>query len=117
MIEANIARRAGLNNLRHHLAWRGLGPGGSDAVPRLRFMRTEGNLWLFEQLETLVCDTDDPEDVLKGGDDHPADGLRYGINHVYKPRKLPSKQAAYAGSAEQILKSINAFATVRGHRG
>ncbi len=64
-----------------------MGPSGSDAMPRLRFMRTEGNLWLFDQLETLVCDPDDPEDVLKvnadpdtglGGDDG-YDSLRYGI--------------------------------------
>ena len=27
------------------------------------------------------------EDVLKAGNDHSADALRYGINHVYRPRK------------------------------
>ncbi|MGH8543115.1 MAG: hypothetical protein ACREX3_05675, partial [Gammaproteobacteria bacterium] len=85
--EANIDRRHGLNNLRHELAWRGRGPNGTDALPRLTFMRTEGNLWLFDQLETIVCDPGDPEDVLKqnanpdtgeGGDDG-YDCLRYAI--------------------------------------
>ncbi|MGH7530536.1 MAG: hypothetical protein ACREMN_09165 [Gemmatimonadales bacterium] len=85
--EANIDRRHGLNNLRHALAWRGRGPNGTDGLPRLTFMRTEGNLWLFDQLETMVCDPGDPEDVLKlnanpdtgeGGDDG-YDCLRYGV--------------------------------------
>jgi hypothetical protein len=85
--EANIDRRQGLNTLRQYLAWRGQGADGSDGVPRLRFMRTEGNLWLLDQLETMVCDPDDPEDVLKqnanpdtgeGGDDG-YDCLRYAL--------------------------------------
>ncbi|GIW50781.1 MAG: hypothetical protein KatS3mg081_0136 [Gemmatimonadales bacterium] len=80
-------RRHGLNTLRHYLAWRGRAPNGTDGTPRLRFMRTEGNLWLFDQLESMVCDPDDPEDVLKqnadwetgeGGDDG-YDSLRYAI--------------------------------------
>lgn len=85
--EGNIDRRQGLNNLRRYLAWRRQGPGGSDGIPRLRFMRTDGNLWLLDQLETMVCDPGDPEDVLKqdanpdtgeGGDDG-YDCLRYGL--------------------------------------
>ena len=36
-------------------------------------------------------DPNNPEDVLKGGDDHAADGLRLGVNHVYKPRKIPQE--------------------------
>ena len=50
-------------------------------------MRTDGNVWLFDQLETMVCDPGDPEDVLKvganrdtgeGGDDG-YDCLRYAM--------------------------------------
>ena len=83
----NLDRKKGLNNLRHYLAWRGIGPGGIDGQPALRFFDTPGNRWLFEQLEQMVTDPDDPEDVLKvnadpetgeGGDDG-YDALRVGI--------------------------------------
>jgi len=71
-------RKAGLLNLRYALAWRGIGEGGRDEEPWLRFMDTPGNRWLFEQLQTIVTDPADPEDSLKvdadpetgaGGDD------------------------------------------------
>jgi hypothetical protein len=80
-------RKAGLSNLRYYLAWRGLGPEGTDGQPALRFMDTPGNRWLFEQLEAMVTDEDDMEDVLKvdsdpetghGGDDG-YDALRVGM--------------------------------------
>lgn len=71
-------RKGGLTQLRYYLAWRGIRPDGSDGQPKLRFMDTPGNRWLFEQLEGIVTDEDDMEDSLKvnsdpetgiGGDD------------------------------------------------
>ena len=52
-------------------------------------------------LSSVVRDQTNPEDVMKGGDDHPADALRYGINHVYRPRvKKPEPVSApYLGSS------------------
>lgn len=84
MVQANTARRMGLNNLRRYLAHRGL-PSGTG--PRLKFCDTPGNNWLFAQLGTILCDPDDPEDSLKqdadditgeGGDDG-YDCLRYAV--------------------------------------
>jgi hypothetical protein len=53
---------------------------------RIKFFkhRTER---VMASLSSVQRDPKNPEDVLKGGDDHPADGLRYGINHVYRPSK------------------------------
>jgi hypothetical protein len=65
LTKAQISRVQGLNNLRHYLAWKGLGPDGADIDPVLRFMDTPGNRKLFAQLERLVSDPDDPRDVLK----------------------------------------------------
>lgn len=74
----NTGRHAGLNNLRHYIAWRGIGPGGEDMEPGVRFVDNPGNRWLFDQLQSMVIDEDDMEDVLKvnanadtgeGGDD------------------------------------------------
>jgi hypothetical protein len=53
---------------------------------RLHFFRGRTQ-HVVSSIGTVSRSTADPEDVEKGGDDHPADGLRYGINHVYKPRK------------------------------
>lgn len=87
LTQGNTDRKAGLLNLRYYLAWRGIGPGGRDGKPALRFMDTPGNRWLFEQLQAMVTDEDDMEDVLKvdsdpetglGGDDG-YDALRVGM--------------------------------------
>lgn len=84
--QGNTDRVKGLNNLRHYLAWRGIGPNGEDGFPAMRFFDTPGNRWLFEQLEAMVVDEADMEDVLKvnadaetgvGGDDG-YDALRVG---------------------------------------
>lgn len=83
----NTDRKKGLANLRYYLAWRGLGPGGTDVLPALRFFDTPGNRWLFAQLQSMVVDEADVEDVLKvdadretgsGGDDG-YDALRVGM--------------------------------------
>jgi hypothetical protein len=65
MVQANISRVAGLNNLRKWLQWEGTRPGGADGVPGFVFMRTEGNESCFYQLESLPSDPDNPEDALK----------------------------------------------------
>lgn len=74
----NTDRKAGLNNLRHYLAWRGIGPKQSSGDPAVRLFDTPGNRWLFEQLQSMTVDEADMEDVLKvnadpdtgaGGDD------------------------------------------------
>ena len=86
VVQANISRIAGLNNLRKWLQWEGTGPGGDDGLPGLTFMRTDGNLECFYQLESMPADPDKPEDALKqdadlfgaGGDDM-YDETRYAI--------------------------------------
>lgn len=92
VINANTDRGLGARTLREAFAWREIGPDGTDADPRLRFMDTVGNRRLFAQCESMVMDPDDPEDVLKvdanekgeGGDDG-YDTLRYAIHS--RPRK------------------------------
>ncbi|KKL71093.1 hypothetical protein LCGC14_2098380, partial [marine sediment metagenome] len=107
--QANISRRAGLNNLRRYLAWRG--PDGKDGTPALRFMRTEGNSWLFDQLETMVCDPDDPEDALKinanrdtgeGGDDG-YDCLRYAMASRPPPAGPPPDEGEFDAWSREAL--------------
>jgi hypothetical protein len=87
---ANIDRRAGLNNLRHYTAWKGmlLTPDGRrlDGDPGLRFFDTPTNRWGFEQLLGIIVDPLNVEKPLKvdadpvtgeGGDDY-FDMVRYG---------------------------------------
>ena len=108
LTQANISRRAGLNNLRQYLAWRG--PDGKDGTPALRFMRTEGNLWLFNQLEVMVCDPDDPEDALKlnandtgeGGDDG-YDALRYALASRPPPAGPPPDEGPLDAWSPDVL--------------
>lgn len=84
---ANTDREQGYRTLRELLAWKNTGPEGTPGDPRLVFMDTPGNRRLYEQLEALVTDPDDPEDVQKvdanaegeGGDDG-YDGLRYAVH-------------------------------------
>jgi hypothetical protein len=66
---------------------------------RLKFFagRTEQTV---SSLSTVQRDPNNPEDVLKGGNDHPADALRYGINHVYRPRK---RQDGPQGDGQRLL--------------
>jgi hypothetical protein len=62
---ANIARVAGLNNLRRYLQWMRVGPGGTPGEPMLYIHDTFGNRDLFTALEDLALDPNDPEDVMK----------------------------------------------------
>lgn len=59
---------------------------------------------IVSSISTVQRDPNNPEDVLKGGDDHGADCARYGINHVYKPRKLPKVPHSHSGGA--VLDSL-----------
>lgn len=78
--KANISRASGLNNMRRYLTY------GPDRPPRFRIMDTPTNRRVFETLESMVVDPDDPEDALKvdadeygqGGDDA-YDMTRYGL--------------------------------------
>ena len=43
-------------------------------------------------MPTMQRDPSNPEDLIKGGNDHPVDALRYLMSHVYKtqePDELP----------------------------
>ena len=82
---ANISRVSGLNNLREWIKWQG--PDGEQWTPRLRIMDTPNNRRVFDVLQGMMIDPDDPEDVVKrdadpdtgeGGDDA-YDMVRYGM--------------------------------------
>lgn len=84
LTKANISRASGLNNLRLYL--------DHDPTdlehhpPRFTIMDTPGNRRVYETLESMVTDPDNPEDALKvdateygtGGDDA-YDMVRYGL--------------------------------------
>lgn len=71
-----------------------------------------GRLFFFEgttervlsSIGTVQRSTTDPEDVAKVGDDHPYDGLRYGINHLWTPQvvKVPDPN-----SAQNLIDRLN----------
>lgn len=94
LVQANISRVSGLNNLRRYLSWEAVNEDGSDGVPLLTFFDTEGNRKCFEALESLPSDPDNPEDALKqdadefgfGGDDM-YDETRYAV----ASREVPSR--------------------------
>lgn len=100
LVKADTARVRGWSNLRDLVSWRGRNPDGSDGVPDLVWMRTPGNLKLFEQMRGLVGDPDNVEDVLKvdadpqtgeGGDDG-ADCLRYAVASYQRATPVPKIQ-------------------------
>lgn len=87
LTQANIARQAGLKNLREYVAWMPAREGGEEREPQLRFFRTTQNLRLFDALTEVREDPDYPEDALKtdadpetglGGDDE-YDMVRYAL--------------------------------------
>lgn len=102
LIQANIDRKMGLQELRRAFAWKTTGPNGEPGEPMLRLFDTDSNRRCFEQLETRITDPDDVEDVLKtdadewgeGGDDM-YDETRYAI--ASRALSAPSTW----GSAEQ----------------
>jgi len=127
MVQANISRIAGLNNLRKWLQWEGTGPGGKDGEPGFTFMRTDGNEACFDQLENLPTDPDSPEDALKqnadlfgtGGDDM-YDETRYGMasrpapspDQFIKTTTSPWSPEALAYEADQKARSHAPRSTV-----
>jgi hypothetical protein len=85
LTKANIDRVQGLNNMREYVKWQG--PNGEVWRPKFFVMDTPSNRVVFETLESMMTDPDDPEDVLKrdadpdtgdGGDDD-YDMTRYGL--------------------------------------
>lgn len=80
---------------------------------RLRFFRGRTER-ICSSLASVQRDPKDPEDVLKGGDDHPADGLRYGINHVYKPRRKIDRRPPMPNKGQAVLDSLMQMAKPQG---
>ena len=79
LTRANMDRVNGWRNLKDLLY-----------AKRLKFFKGRTD-HVCASLTSVQRDPNNPEDVLKGGDDHAADGLRLGVNHVYKPRKIPQE--------------------------
>lgn len=91
LVKATISRRSGYQNLLWYVAHR-----GRDEGSRLKFFSGSTPIaLLFEQLQGIVLDPDDPEDTLKvdadeageGGDDG-YDALRYGM--MLRPYTAPA---------------------------
>lgn len=84
LIKANTSRVSGIQNMRRYLRWKE--PDGQEIDPRFLICDTPSNRRVFECLEGIVSDPDNPEDALKvdaddqgqGGDD-PYDMVRYGL--------------------------------------
>lgn len=109
---ANIDRIQGFKNLIQYLDWTVSGPiiegQATEGDPRLRFFDTPTNQKVFDQLESMVEDPDEPEDVLKvdadaygeGGDDH-YDQVRYACaSRPIKSRSTWKEQETDAWSPE-----------------
>jgi hypothetical protein len=100
LTKANTARIAGVQNFRRYLTWKT--PEGGKIEPRFKMCDTPNNRRVFECLEGVVSDPDDPEDILKvdaddqgqGGDDA-YDMVRYGLASrpvlARVPAVIPSK--------------------------
>ena len=104
LTRANMERVNGWRNLKD-LLYPQLNITSLKLRPRIHFFRGRTEE-LQSSLASVQRDPNNAEDVLKGGNDHPADGLRYIINHVYKPRQLPAAPAAI-GSGELLLETIS----------
>lgn len=63
---------------------------------------------VIDSLSTVARDIHNPEDVEKGGNDHPADGLRYIVNHVYRPRKRVEVDRS-PGTGLNVLEMLRAM--------
>lgn len=64
LIQANVARVAGLNNLRHFVAWRAT-EDTPERSPRFTVMDTPGNRRVLRCLMEMQIDPKHPEDALK----------------------------------------------------
>lgn len=102
LIEANVSRIAGLNNLRLYVEWQATDY-TPEKVPQFTMMDTPGNRWTLRVLEQMQVNPDNLEDALKvdalagtgadgfpvGGDD-PYDETRYALmSRPCKARALP----------------------------
>jgi phage terminase large subunit len=94
LVQANVSRVAGLNNLRRFFSWEGVWPDGSDDVPYLVLFDTDGNRKCFDQLESLPSDPDNPEDALKTDADefgHGGDDMYDETRYAMAGRTLPAR--------------------------
>lgn len=105
VIQANISRIAGVQNMRRYFSMRVGSSGGSgDAAPIFRLMDTPGNRRCFKVLASRISDPDDIEDVKKedandrgeGGDDD-YDETRYAL--AARPLKPEAAKVVRAVSA------------------
>jgi len=94
LTRANMERINGWRNLKDLLY-----------AGRLKFFKGRTDR-VLSSLASVQRDPNNPEDVMKGGDDHPADALRYGINHVYKPRQI-KHEPKEIGTGIHLLDLIN----------
>jgi hypothetical protein len=115
--KANISRRAGLNNMRAYLDWRGVdvitAPDGTeifqDGEPRCYLMDTPDNRAVFDCLASMATDPFDQEDALKkdadengiGGDDE-YDAMRYGLASRPVRARAPEKPQLGVWSREVL---------------
>lgn len=110
-VPANISRISGLNNLRKYLSWEAVFPDGSNDLPWLMFMDTEGNRECLNVLESLPADPDNPEDALKqdadqfgrGGDDM-YDETRYAMASRPQPARSKFSEAGFSAFSEGALR-------------
>ena len=103
LTRANMERVNGWRNIKD-LMYSRQRISGLLSGPRIRFFRGRTDN-VVSSLTTAQRDSHNVEDVMKAGNDHPADGLRYIVNHVYKPRQAP-KELTPVGSGAHVLKML-----------
>lgn len=119
---ANVSRVTGLNNLRRYLTYDHADP--LRGPPRFTIMDTPANRVVYETLEGMVVDPDNPEDALKrdaddhgeGGDDD-YDQVRYGL--AARPlvgKAPPVKDEFSAFSPEALEAELKRTHTMAGRR-
>ncbi len=80
-----------------------------DALRHQRLRLFNGSMdGLIEAIPTMQRDPTNPEDMLKGGDDHGLDALRYLMGHVYKatPVHTPTRPQFTGTRALEQLHSV-----------
>jgi len=109
LTRANMERVAGWRNVKTCL----YDKAADGTKSRLKFFRGRTD-HVCSSLSSVIRDDKNKEDVLKGGDDHPADGLRYGVNHVYKPRKIGPKPPEGVNTGHDVLARLQAMGQPEG---
>jgi hypothetical protein len=115
--KANIARVAGVQNMRRYLR-----PDDRTDQPRFKLFDTPMNRRTFEVLEGRIADPEDVEDVLKtdadesgvGGDD-PYDMVRYGLAARPLKARLPVKSNGAELPHHDPMVILRDLKTIDGH--